>query len=155
MWTKFEYNMHQQHPGPEQGPHEGDKSAQGPWLLTAAPLLSLVELYLICAFGEGGFGAVQAPGRDKGVGSVLHPLRSCSSSCRPHWRAAGQLESSSLNTKPDLGKLPGAYYKQGFQISESVFWTFRWLWGKKVKNVRVSVSFSHRTADAPICISPW
>lgn len=76
--------MHQQHPGPEQEPHEGDKTAQGPWWLTAAPLLSLVELYLICALGEGGFGAVQALGRDKGVGSVLHPLRSCSSSCRPH-----------------------------------------------------------------------
>lgn len=133
-------------------PHVGDKSAQSLWQLASTLPLSLVELYLICAFGEGGFGAAQAPGQGKGVGSVLHPLRSCSSSCRPHWRAADQLESSSLNTKPDLGKLPGAHYKQGFQFNASVFRMFRYLLGRKVKNVRAS--FNHRTADI-IWISPW
>lgn len=110
------------------------------------PPLLLVELYLICAFGEGGFGAVRAPGQGKGVGSVLHRLRSCSSSCQPHWRAVDQLESSSLNTKPDLGELPGAYYNQCVQDCQLK---------KNTKNLGWNVSFNCKTADALIWISPW
>lgn len=74
--------------------------------------------YLICAFGGGGFGvgAEWAPGQGKGADSALRPPRSCSSSCLPDWRAVDQPESSSLNTKPDSGKLPGAYYTQGLMF---------------------------------------
>lgn len=87
-----------------------------PWWFAAMLVLLLVWHYLIFAFGEGGFGAGAewAPEQGKGVDSALHPLRSCSSSCLPEWRAVDQLESSSLNTKPDLGKLPGAYYIKEF-----------------------------------------
>lgn len=79
--------------------------------------LSLVWRYLICGFGGGGFGAgaERAPGQGKGVDSALRPPRS-SSSCLPDWRAVDQPESSSLNTKPDSGQLPGAYYTTRVQF---------------------------------------
>lgn len=106
-----------------------------------------MELYLICAFGEGGCGAVRAPGQGKGVGSVLHPLRSCSSSCRPHWRAVDQLESSSLNTKPDSGELPGAYCKHPKRILD--------LQTRIRKGLGWNVGFNCRAAGACVWISPW
>lgn len=91
------------------------KTASTPRRLGAMLVLSLVWRYLICGFGGGGFGvgAEWAPGQGKGADSALRPPRSCSSSCLPDWRAVDQPESSSLNTKPDSGKLPGAYCKQG------------------------------------------
>lgn len=105
---------------------------------SAMLVLSLVWRYLICVFGEGGFGvgAEWAPGQGKGADSALRPLRSCSSSCLPDWRAVDQPESSSLNTKPDSGKLPGAYYTQGFNSSGTCSWCLDDVSGRKVKKVR-------------------
>lgn len=133
-----------------------------PWWFAAMLVLLLVWHYLIFAFGEGGFGAGAewAPEQGKGVDSALHPLRSCSSSCLPEWRAVDQLESSSLNTKPDLGKLPGAYY---IKFNS----TYMWLWyfnddyeGKfQGESFGWNVEFNHKTAvictHVPNRISPW
>lgn len=103
--------------------------------LSAMLVLPLVWRYLICGFGGGvfGVGAEWAPGQGKGVDSALRLPRSCSSSCLPDWRAADQLESSSLNTKPDSGKLPGAYYTEGFNSTGKCSWCLDYILGRKVK----------------------
>lgn len=116
------------------------KTASSLRRLGAMLVLSLVWRYLICAFGGGGFGvgAEWAPGQGKGADSALRPPRSCSSSCLPDWRAVDQPESSSLNTKPDSGKLPGAYYTQGFNSTGTCSWCLDYVLGRKVKKVRAS-----------------
>ena len=108
----------------------------------------LMWRYLICGFGGGGFGAGAelAPGQGKGADSALRPLRSCSSSCLPDWRAVDQPESSSLNTKPDSGKLPGAYCTQGVNSSGARS-QFRLRIWKKVKQVKVDVEIFNLSSN--------
>lgn len=80
--------------------------------------LSLVWHYLIGAIGGGGcaVGADWALGKGRGAGSAHGTPRSRSSSCLPDWRAVDHMESSSLNTKPDSGELPGAHCTQALQL---------------------------------------
>lgn len=132
--------QHQQHPGPQRGPESGtppDLYSAESEKLGAELLLSLVRCYLICGFGGGGFGvgAEWAPGQGKGADSALHPLRSCSSSCLPDWRAVDQPESSSLNTNQTRVSYQGLFTHTGSnQFNWNVIFIF--VSGRKVKKVR-------------------